>query len=263
MSEGKSYRKYNSETHDSFVNSNVNMFERRGSNIVHVGSHDKYIAQGKRQNAESKYCLNCKDNSGGFCKRYNKWATNAREYCKKKKAQESKRKKTLQNAKEYVFNPDDVNYERIVLGKVSADYIKRECKDSIIIWITGSGSASDSDRATYSAVLEYNGKGKCLTGSHIGSTANQIMIEGITECIKRINSPSKVHIVCAAKLGIQRAFVGKGINASQIMEALKLLKSKGCKLVELDCEGAGTVINKYVNDAHKSVYTNLCTDDGK
>lgn len=49
-------------------------------------------------------------------------------------------------------------------------------------------------------------------------------------------------------MGIQFAFVGKGINASQIMEALKLLKSKGYKLIELNCEGAGTVINKYVND---------------
>lgn len=226
-------------------------YERRGHNIVHTMSNEAYAEQGRLARAEARYCVHCSQNDNGFCRKYKKWAYSVRESCKKKKETQEKRnynskdkKKNL--SKTFVFDPDKICYRRTVLGYVSIEYIKRMCKDTIIIWLDGNLSTNQPNVAEYRAVLEYNGKGKCLSGQKENYTVNQIKIEGLEDCIVRIKKPSKICVVSETPIGFEDAFIGKGRSYIFLSEILKMIYEKNCKLSEINSTKSAEIIKKYI-----------------
>lgn len=56
-------------------------FEKRGHNIVHITDKEDYFRLLNDQKKAARKCIDCEYNKEGFCKKYKRFATNARTEC--------------------------------------------------------------------------------------------------------------------------------------------------------------------------------------
>ena len=128
---------------------------------------------------------------------------------------------------------------------VTINELKQHCQDGIILWITGSGRGPQKT-ASYKCGVEYHGHGKLVIGDAGQSTANQTMIKGAIECVKRIQKPYRLYLVSATTFGIVKGFSGKGPNTELVQELLNLVMKKECQLTEVRYLNAAETIKAYL-----------------
>lgn len=145
----------------------------------------------------------------------------------------------------------EIGYQSERIENVTISDIVQRYANHIIIWISGSGPSTSSDRnSSYRCLMEYNGNKKFLEKSIPKVTANQIMLEGIIDAVKCINKPSKICVVCFSELGFKKGFNGKGINSERILKLYHAIKEKRCQLTICYSMQIKNEIKKYILEAN-------------
>ena len=56
--------------------------------------------------------------------------------------------------------PEEIGYECEIQENISIDELRKDYKESIIIWLNGSGTSPDGKSGAYRCVLDYKGHTK-------------------------------------------------------------------------------------------------------
>ncbi len=145
-----------------------------------------------------------------------------------------------------MISKEALNYELELQENTDIDSICESFAGYIILWITGSGRSTEDGDGYYRCLLQFNDYTKYIEGPAPNATANQAMIYGACECIKRVTKPSKVAIISATALGFESAFKGKGPNAALLQQLYENMKRKGCSFTEVRYLNGADTIKSYV-----------------
>lgn len=145
-----------------------------------------------------------------------------------------------------MVSKDALNYELELQENTDIDSIRASFTGYIVLWVTGSGRSTEEGDGYYRCLLQFNDYTKYIEGTAANATANQAMIYGACECIKRVTKPSKVAIISATALGFENAFKGKGPNAVLLQQLYEEMKNRGCSLTEVRFLNGADKIKSYV-----------------
>ena len=90
-----------------------------------------------------------------------------------------------------MISKDALNYEMEIQENTDIDSVRASYAGYIILWVTGSGRSTEDGDGYYRCLLQFNDYTKYIEGSAVNATANQAMIAGACECIKRVTKPSR------------------------------------------------------------------------
>ena len=145
-----------------------------------------------------------------------------------------------------MISKDALNYEMEIQENTDIDSVRASYAGYIILWVTGSGRSTEDGDGYYRCLLQFNDYIKYIEGPAANATANQAMIAGACECIKRVTKPSKISIISATALGFENAFKGKGPNAALLQQLYEEMKNRGCSLTEVRFLNGADSIKSYV-----------------
>lgn len=145
-----------------------------------------------------------------------------------------------------MISKDALNYELELQENTDVDSVRASYAGYIILWVTGSGRSTEDGDGYYRCLLQFNDYTKYIEGPAPNATANQAIIYGAFECIKRVTKPSKVAIISATALGFENAFKGKGPNAALLQQLYEEMKSRGCSLTEVRFLNGADEIKSYM-----------------
>jgi len=145
-----------------------------------------------------------------------------------------------------MISKDALNYEMEIQENTDIDSVRASYAGYIILWVTGSGRSTEDGDGYYRCLLQFNDYTKYIEGSAANATANQAMIAGACECIKRVTKPSRIAIISATALGFENAFKGKGPNAALLQQLYEEMKNRGCSLTEVRFLNGADSIKSYV-----------------
>lgn len=140
-------------------------------------------------------------------------------------------------------NPDLTPTEKYYDKNTSLSTIQDDCKDGVIIYVSGSGPSPKCD-AHYKAAMQYNNtviveKGFC--GNHTNYGA---MYLGILECVARITKPVNVYIIAPVPLGI---FSGGNKNSNLKKSIIHYLVKNGCSVTTVYYHGGADRLKSYID----------------
>lgn len=141
---------------------------------------------------------------------------------------------------------EDIYYENELQENISAEELRKQYNDGIIIWINGSGTAPNGKPGAYRCVLDYMGHVKYMEKQLPGATANQTMLTGAIEAIECVNKPLRIYLIVPTALGFASGFKGKGPNAVLIQQLCEVVKEKQCMLTEVQFINGGDTIKRFV-----------------
>ena len=139
-----------------------------------------------------------------------------------------------------------IEFETELQENVSVEELKRQYRDGVIVWISGSGCTPEGKNGKYRAVLEYRGITKYLEREIADATANQVMISGITDAVRCLEKPVSVYVIAPTALGFASGSRGKGTNAGYFRELFELITAKNCKLTEVQFLNGSDAVKKYI-----------------
>lgn len=142
--------------------------------------------------------------------------------------------------------PAEIGYECEIQENISLDDLRETYKESIIIWLNGSGASPDGKPGAYRCVLEYKGHTKYIENQVPNATANQSMLMGAIEAVKRVNKPLRIYLISPTALGFATGFKGKGPNGALVQQLCEIIKEKDCFLTEVQFVNGGAAIKKFM-----------------
>ena len=149
-----------------------------------------------------------------------------------------------------MISPEEIGYECEIQENISIEELREEYKDSIIIWLNGSGASPDGKPGAYRCVLDYKGHTKYINNQVPNGTANQSMLTGAIEAVGHVTKPLRIYLISPTALGFVNGFKGKGPNGALVQQLCEIIKEKACFLTEVQYINGGAAIKKFVYDCN-------------
>ena len=127
----------------------------------------------------------------------------------------------------------DVEYEYEIQQNITANELREQYRDGVIVWLTASGGSFNGGNGCYRCALDYKGSVKYMEKELPQTTANQAMIKGAINAVDRITMSKRIFLISPTQLGFVGAFKGKGVNLQYLQDLLSLIKQKQCQLTEV------------------------------
>lgn len=168
-----------------------------------------------------------------------------------------------------MISQKDVEYDYEMQQNISANELREQYKDGIIVWLNASGGFGNGGNGYYRCALDYRGSIKYMEKDLSGTTSNQAMIKGAIDAVSKITLSKRIFLISPVQLGFIGAFKGKGVNSQYLQDLLNLIKQKQCQLTEVQfINGADEIKrllrqyapNKKVFDEKKDYKQIICED---
>jgi len=124
-------------------------------------------------------------------------------------------------------------------------YFISKNKNKCIIAVNGSWDYI-SKKASYNAVLTYNGKSKFLSKSDVyTSSSNASILLGFIDAANAIKSPTDIYLLSSTPLGFNTP---KSKNYKYCKEIIEILSKKNCNISIVTCHGHGNELNSFIDN---------------